>query len=152
MSVIPDVVRNFQFAVEFDGIDQFLIQKVSGLEKEFETLTYGDIGADVERPGRPKAQDVTFEKILKADGADNYAWDVLQKIYNNSTGKYAAPTDYLRNWVLKMLNPNGSVAKRLILTEGWVKKVAMSDFDRLGNDKVIETITLSVRDIVGVKA
>lgn len=152
MANVADVVRNFMWAVEFDGIDQFLVQKVSGIEKEYDTITYGDVGADVERPGRPKSSDVTFEKVIKATGGDNAAWEELQKIYNSGTGKYANSNEYVKNRILKMLNPDGTVARTFILTESWIKKVSMSDFERLGNDPVMETVTLSVRDIIAVKS
>lgn len=150
MSNIADVVRNFMWSVEFDGIDQFLIQKVSGIEKEFDIVTYGDVGADVERPGRPKSADVVFEKVIKAGGGDNAAWEELQKIYNAGTGKYAPSSEYVKNRTLKMLNPDGTVARTFVLTESWIKKVSMSDFERLGNDAEIETVTLSVRDVIPV--
>ena len=145
MAVVADPVRNFQFVIEINGLDQFLIQDISGIKKEFEKIIYNDVGADVERPGRPKTGDIQFKKIIRAKNADNWAWEMLQSIFDGV--KYSLPSDYVGTWVLKALNPDNTVARRFVLTEAWVQAVELSDLARGGNEALMDTFTASVRDI-----
>lgn len=145
MAVVADVVRNFQWVIEINGLDQWLIQEISGISSEFEKVIYNDVGEDVERPGRPKSGDISFKKVIRAKNSDNWAWEMLRKIFNGVS--YSTPADYMGTWTLKLLNPDNTVARRYALTEAWVQKVELDDLARGGNEAAMDSVTLSVRRI-----
>lgn len=139
----------FNFAIEVDGIDQFLIQDVKRPEIEIGSVSHGAANYDVKTAGGVAVSDAELKKIKPAPERDSWAMDWMFEAQNMNTGTGTLSEQYKRNIVFKELAPNG-VALSAELWEGaWCKKTSNENYKRGNqNENVIETVTISVDRVV----
>ena len=135
----------FQFAIEIDGVDQFLIQEVKKPEVEIGAVKHGATNHDVKTAGGIDVADAELRKVVNAVTADGWAWNWLTTAQEFDNGG-GIDEQYKKNVVFKELAPDGKTTMRSWLWIGcWVRKVSDSDYKRGNqNENVIETVILSV--------
>lgn len=141
MSKIPNTRKDFRFAIEIGGINQFLVQKVTPPEASLGVVEHGASAneGNTKTPGKPKFGDLVVEKICPSDKADTWAWDWFTKARNGLRTNYAFFA------VLHELNEQGTAPiASYDLGEIWASKIGKSVYDRAGENNVIETVTFAV--------
>ncbi len=135
----------FNFAIEIDGIDQFLIQEVKKPEVEVGAVSHGATNYDVKTAGGVAVADAELQKIKPAPQSDTWAWDWLNKAQDMNTGTGALAEDYKKDIVFKELAPNGTTLNAWLWEGAWVRKCSENNHKRGNqNDNIIETVTISV--------
>lgn len=141
-------VKEFQFIVEIDGVDQFELQKVSPPKVEVEVDEHGAGTHRVKTGGMAKVGNAKFEKIKLLSTGTMWAWNWLNRVVNTKTGKGGLAIDYKRTVVIKEMAPDGSYA---VSKELWVGvfpvAIERSDKDRKSSNNIIDTIELSVDEV-----
>ena len=64
----------FNFKIEIEGIDQFLIQDVKMPEVEIGAVEHGATNYNIKTAGGVSYSDAELQKIVPADGGDRWAW------------------------------------------------------------------------------
>lgn len=147
MGGVANAVKIFQFAIEIDGINQFLIQEVKMPEVERGSVEHGAEDYNIKTAGGKAVSDAELKKLVPAPEGDDWAWDWLLEAGNSLA------EDYKKDVVFKELAPDGVTTLNAYLWEGcWVKKISKSDFKRGNqNENVVETVTISVDNIIKIK-
>ena len=138
-----NTVKTFNFAIEADGLDQFLVQEMTIPEVEIASVQHFTSNSATKTAGLVSVSDLEATKIKLSDAADNWAWDWLNTAQNHVVGTGALPADYKRNIVVREMNAAGRTVNRWILYGCWVRKVATSTHNRAASENVLETVTFS---------
>ena len=147
MSGVANAVKIMQFAIEIDGVDQFLIQEVKQPEVERGSVEHGAEDYNIKTAGGKTVGDAELKKLIPAPESDSWAWDWLEQAGNSLA------EEYKRDVVFKELAPDGKTTLNAYLWEGvWAKKIAKSDAKRgAQNENMMETVTLSVDNVTPIK-
>lgn len=145
MGVQANARKVFNFAIEIDGIDQFLIQDVKKPEVEVGAVNHGATNYDIKTAGGVAVSDAELQKIKPAPESDSWAWKWLNDAQNMNTGTGKLAENYKKDVVFKELGPNGTTLNAWLWVGCWVRKATDSNYKRGNqNENVIETVTLSV--------
>lgn len=135
----------FNFAIEIDGIDQFLIQDVKEPEIEIGAVEHGATNYNVKTAGGVAVSDAELQKIIPAATGDKWAWDWMRTAQDPITGTGQLPSQYKKDIVFKVLSPQGNTIEAYLWEGAWVRKSSKSNRKRGNqNENVIETVTISV--------
>ncbi len=137
--------QRYQFAVEINGFDYALFQKVKLPDIEFEEVAFAPAGSmfDQKVAGRAKFSDITYEKGIQQDGTDREALNWVQKILDVNASSGGVPEDYMRDVDIVQYNRQGNETRRWTLHGAWVKKLEYGELEGKSNENVIEVMTLS---------
>ncbi len=143
-----NVQKNYNFAIEVDGIHQLLIQKVTTPTVGFQEHKHGIGGdlPDVKTPGKKQVGDMVCEGIVDAVTSDGKLWRKLQK---QEGAKY---TRIIENGYLVELDNTGNEKGRWEIVDMWLKEIAGSEYvtGEDGAANMIRKATFSVYDFVRV--
>lgn len=130
------MLRNYNFAVQIDGMDELHFSEVSGLSVEVQAIHFRsgtDLGTGGKvLPGRISYEPVTLERGLARDLA---LWDWLSTIEGGQTD--------LRNVTISVLDEEHQPAVAFRLASAWPSRLKLGRLDGLGNGVAIEKLTLS---------
>lgn len=128
---------NFYFKVSISNVGDISCNEVSGLETEYEEITYraGDspIFTKQKMPGLRKAGDLTLKKGIFKD--DKAMWDWINKIKLNTVQRETA--------TVSLLDESGSPVKTWEAVNVWPKKLTVEGFKAEGNTPAFETLLLA---------
>lgn len=80
--------------------------------------------------------------LIKPLTKDRTAWDWL------TAGRYGRAMDYKQDIVVKEMDPSGIRAVNRWIWEGaWVSNFNNGEYDRLGTDNLIQTLTIQVDEV-----
>ena len=145
MAKVANPRKVFQFALDAQGINQYLVQKITPPEVEIESVEHGDTNYDVKTAGKVKTGDMVLEKLKPAEGPDLWAHNWFKQAQDVLLGGGALSQVYKKDLTIRELDPSGKVTLQTHIIEGaWVKKISLNDRDRGASDNSIETVTLSV--------
>lgn len=127
---------SFYFQVSI-GSDKMSFSEVSGLESEFEEITYraGDspIFTKMKMPGLRKAGDVTLKKgIFKGD---KKMWEWLNGVKLNTIERKVI--------TISLLDESNNPVTTWEVVNAWPKKITVEGFKADGNTAAIETLVLA---------
>lgn len=143
-----NATKVFNFAIEINGIDQFLFQDVKVPEIEIGAVEHGATNYNVKTAGGVAVSDAELQKIIPAPQGDSFAWDWLSQAQNMNTGQGGLTEDYYKDVVFKELGPDGSTLNSYLWTGCWVRKIAKSNAKRGKQDEnMLETVTVSVNRV-----
>lgn len=143
--VIPQsLYQRWNFAVEINGFDVALFTKAQIPKVEFEVVSFAPGGSmfDQKLAGRAKFEDITLEKGVLQDGADEAARDWLRQIINVNNHSGAPASDYMRDIDLVQYNRAGEETRRWTLHGAWPKSLEYDDLDGSSSENMLEKITL----------
>jgi phage tail-like protein len=137
--------QRYQFALEINGFDYALFQKVKLPEVEFEEVAFAPAGSlfDQKVAGRAKFADITCEKGIRQDGTDRGALDWVQNILDVNSSSGGVPEDYMRDVDIVQYNRRGEETRRWTLHGAWVKKLEYGELEGKSNENVIEVMTIT---------
>lgn len=142
----------FNFAVEIDGVDQFLIQDAKKPEVEIGAVLHGASNHDEKTAGGVAVSDAEFQKVKPADSGDSWAWDWLNDAQDMNAGSGKLPVDYQKDIVFKELAPTGAVLNAWLWENAWVRKATDSNYKRGNkNENTLETVIISVDRVKKLK-
>lgn len=148
MAKIANPSKVSKFAVEIDGLDQFLVQECSIPTPEIAVTEHGDTNHPVKTAGLVSVGDVELKKLRVADGSDRWAWDWLNQAQDMIGGSGSLPSEYKKTIVIKQLAGDGKTTVNSWTCFGaWPSKIALSPFNRQSSDNTIETVTLTIDEI-----
>ena len=128
---------SFYFKVSISNVGDISCSEVSGLETEFEEITYraGDspVFTKLKMPGLRKASDVTLKKGQFKD--EKAMWDWLNQVKLNIIQRETV--------TISLLDESGSPVKTWELTNAWPKKITIEGFKSDGNTPAIETLVIA---------
>jgi hypothetical protein len=132
--------KDFNWTIEINGIDSFLVQDVKLPKMTLATVTHGMPGNLPNRntPGKPTIGDLVIQKMTPATKKEYWAWDWFALAM---AGQYS---QFAQNGFFKEKAPSGIVRRRFIFIDAWVKDIDTSNFTAEGSNKLIETVTLEV--------
>ena len=142
----------FNFAIEINGVDQFLIQDVKAPEPEIGEVNHGATNHDIKTAGGVSYSNAELQKIKPTSSNDRRFLDWLLEAQNPITGTGGVPESYKKTVIFKELSTDGVTTLNSEIWEGaWVKKVAKGNFKRGNqNENVIETVTIVVDKVIPV--
>lgn len=137
------IAKQARFLIEVDGLDQFLAQNVTIGDLEISEIMVGQgiDQPDAKIPGKVTIGDVEVQKLIPTDSMETWAWDWLLLALTQNRETYA------RDIVFKLLGDNQQVIRTYVLFDAWPKTINLGELDRVGEDKVMETVTLAVSNI-----
>ena len=122
---------SFYFKVSISNVGDISCSEVSGLETEYEEITYraGDspVFTKLKMPGLRKAGDLTIKKGIFKD--DKALWDWVNKVKMNT--------------IVSLLDESGSPVKTWEAVNAWPKKLTVEGFKSDGNTTSIETLVIA---------
>lgn len=128
---------SFYFKVSISNVGDISCSEVSGLEAEYEELTYraGDskIFTKMKMPGLKKAGDVTLKKGVFKD--DKAMWDWINKVNMNIIQRETV--------TISLLDESGSPVKTWEVANAWPKKITVEGFKSDANSPAMETLILA---------
>lgn len=137
--------KQFNFAIEISGIDQFYFQELKTPDVEIAAVAHGATNHTIKTAGAVTTGDAELMKLIPADTIDDFAYEWLYRAQNPETGKGGTPAQYKENVVVKRINGAGKTVDRYIWEGAWVRMISTSNFARgEANENIIETVTVSV--------
>ena len=120
---------SFHFKVTLGSVGEISFSEVSGLETEFEEITYraGDSNdfTKLKMPGLKKVSDITLKKGIFV--SDSQLWKWIGNV----------------NVTISLLDESHSAVKTWSLTNAWPKKITVEGFKADGNSVAMETLILA---------
>lgn len=140
-SSVVDTRKQFNFAIELDGLIVDLVKSVTLPEQEFNKVEQtGPDGLIDETPGRYKFSEITIEKYLPADTNDIF----FEQWFENQ--KNTPPSSHRRNFTVHHLGSDHQTIIDSWNVEGaWITKLTPPKNDRGSDDDSIETIAIRCR-------
>ncbi len=130
------MLRNYNFAVQIDGMDELHFSEVTGLSVEVQAILFRsgtDLGTGAKvLPGRISYEPVSLERGLARDLA---LWEWLSTIEGGQTD--------MRNVTISVLDEEHEPAIAFRLTSAWPSRLQLGRLDGLGNGVAIEKLTLT---------
>jgi phage tail-like protein len=133
-----DLIGNYNFRVEIDGVDVGSFNQVDGLSIEQEVIEYQD-GEDLllrKRPGRIKYGDITLKRGYSASSVLN-DWIEAARLGIQERKTVSIILD-------DNSNPDSFSGKRWNLFEAFPKSWKLSTLDGKGNDLVTEELVIAI--------
>jgi len=130
--------KNFRYALEFLGINMFLIQEATIPTVEADLVEHGAPGnlPNGKTPGKMRVGQLILKKLKPAVGADTWAWDWFAE---NITG---LRNQFARTGFFTELGPDGfTPVKKWFCGDVFVQKIETDPFVSTGSDNVMETVT-----------
>lgn len=128
---------SFYFKVSISNVGDISCSEVSGLETEYEEITYraGDspVFTKLKMPGLRKAGDLTIKKGICKD--DKKLWDWINKVKLNTIQRKVV--------TVSLLDESGSPVKTWEAVNAWPKKLTIEGFKTDGNTTSIETLVIA---------
>ena len=145
--------QGWQWTITVDGFDAAVFQKVTlpEVSTEIDTFASGGSIRDEKFAGRKTIGDCTLEKGMFADNGDMAAWNWLTAEVNTATGNQGLPADYRKTVVISHVDRLGRVTQKWTLYEAFVSKLAWSDGEGTNSEHMVETLTLTVGDVLVTK-
>ena len=144
------VRETYNFRISINGLEAGLAQKV---KKPTTSVAEGTIGRGGGKPARKipmrsQIGNLTLQKLIKGEGADEWAWDQLNKARNFKTGATSARTDYEFDFDVEHLAPDAETVLDRWTYTGWVSSVEEGEYDAENDDSpMLETVVISVNGI-----
>jgi phage tail-like protein len=140
MAEQQEIYRNYGFFIELQGERAGYFRKVTGLGLEVECIEHreGGFPAGVRKlPGRTRINDITLEQgITQSDTM----WRWLDTAVQGKVER--------RNVSIVLLGPDGlTEVVRWNCTNVWPCQVLITDFNALGNEVLIESMTLAAETL-----
>ena len=136
----PEIFRNYGFLLELQGERAGYFTKISGLGLEVESIEYreGGMPSTVRKlPGRTSIHDVELSYGVTQSDA---LWRWLNTAVQGRVER--------RHVSIIVLAPDGQTpVTRWDLGNAWLRKCELADFDALGNDVMIERLTLAAETL-----
>ncbi|KKB50615.1 phage tail protein [Parabacteroides gordonii] len=128
---------SFYFQVNLGDEKVVSFSEVSGLETEYEEITYraGDspIFTKLKMPGLRKSGDITLKKGIFS--GDQAMWNWINSVKMNTVKRQTV--------TISLLDQEGSPAQTWTLTNAWPKKITVEGFKADGNTASMETLILA---------
>lgn len=128
---------NFYFQVNLGDEKVVSFSEVSGLETEYEEITYraGDspVFTKLKMPGLKKTNDITLKKgIFKSD---QKMWTWINSVKLNTVKRQTV--------TISLLDESGAPAQTWTLTNAWPKKITVEGFKADTGSAAMETLILA---------
>lgn len=133
--------KDFDWAIELDGIDQFLIQDVKLPTATIGVVMHGAPGPipNMGTPGKPVFGDLVLQKMTPAFEPEFKAWTWFAQALSG------VPALFAKTGFLKERAPGfGATRRKYLIQEAWVKSIDTSNFRAQGEANIIETVTMQV--------
>ena len=128
---------SFHFKVTLGSVGEISFSEVSGLENEFEEITYraGDSNdfTKLKMPGLKNVTDIPFKKGIFV--SDSQLWKWIGNVNMNIIQR--------ENVTISLLDESHSAVKTWSLTNAWPKKITVEGFKADGNSVAMETLILA---------
>lgn len=135
----------WKFLVEIDGVVSAGFQKCSELSGSTAVIEHYEGGAIIpdKSPGRGKFDDITLERGAVIGDLDLYDWfsSVLDAVAGIGG---ATPGDYKRDMDIVQQDRSGLELMRWRVSQAWPNKFKAGDWDNDSDEKVIESVVLSI--------
>lgn len=140
-----NVIKQFQYILEIEGMPMLSMQEVTPPEVEIEETMHSVGTYDIKTPGRIKVSDLVCKKVMAyEDTLDSWAWNWLLQAQDFELGGLI-PDNYIKNGRLIYTAPDlKSILQTYELGNIWVKKISTDALVRNSSDNIIETVTFSV--------
>lgn len=142
---VDNPLRNFDFALEIEGVVQAHLQGVTVPKVEWTEHKQGSQGnrPDKKTPGKKIIGDMTIEKVVPAPEGDASIWEWFQLAAINLREAYARP-----GFLIEL--SNGVPINRWFLDDIWVKSIETSQYDTRGDNSanVLRTVVISCGDFI----
>jgi phage tail-like protein len=140
-----DPYKNFKFRVKWGGNYVAGVNKVGGLTRTTEVVTYregGDPSMERKSPGQTKYEAITLERGITQDLAfeqwANKVWN-----YSSTLGTEVSLQDFRKDIIIEMYNEAGQLVIAYNVYRCWVSEyLAQPDLDASANAVAIQHIKL----------
>ena len=123
---------SFHFKVTLGSVGEISFSEVSGLETEFEEITYR-AGDSNDFTKLKKVSDITLKKGIFV--SDSQLWKWIGNVNMNIIQR--------ENVTISLLDESHSAVKTWSLTNAWPKKITVEGFKADGNSVAMETLILA---------
>lgn len=144
-----DPYKNFRFRVKWDNVYVAGINKVSGLSRSTEVISYragGDPSTTRKSPGQTTYEAITLEQGISFDESferwANKVWDFRHSQGNNPQNLVSL-ADFRKDITIELYNEAGQLVQAYNVYRCWVSEYnALPELDADGNAVAIESIQL----------
>lgn len=127
----------FYFKIEIEGIGEFAVKEVSGLDMEAQIIEYRHGNSPefstIKMPGLKKYSNVTLKKGIFESGNKFFDW--LNEIKMNTIKR--------RPVIISLLDESGTPAMIWKLTNAWPSKITGVSLKQDGNETAFESMELA---------
>lgn len=149
MTKIANPAKGYRYSIELNGFNQALCQSVEIGEIELAKDLHGDGNKDIKTPGRVTVPDIVIEKLVAASQSDPFFWNWLRTAQNTTTGDAELPDVVKKSFFVHLLNPrDGSIRQTWMAVGAWPHKVKPGKLGDREEGNYMETVTLSVDDLI----
>lgn len=140
-------VKQFQYVIEVDGLDQFLCQELTLPDETIEEAEHTEGNAVYRTPGLTRIGDVTLSNLVPTDENDDWAKSWLLQVQDRQAGSGGTPEQYLRTVVVRLLDNGGNTIKTYEMIDCWVKQITGLTLSKSTSDNIMREVVLVVNDI-----
>ena len=142
MAHIANPIKSYNYVVEVDGLDTYLVQSITLPEREVEKVEHGEGQSTIKTAGKFIIGDITMSKLIPTEMADSWATEWLDASYGTLANVYK------KTLVVKVLHPDSTTIARSYICRGcFPSKVSLSEFSSTTSENIIETVVFSVDSI-----
>jgi len=143
---VDNVLKNYDFALEINGVNQALLQGVTPPTVEYTEHKQGQQGnrPDKKTPGKKIVGDLVAEMVVSAITGSPEIWKIFQAT------ALAPRSGYIGTGFLIETNPIGVPINRFFIGDVWIKKIESAQLSTKGDNSadVLRTVTFSIEDYI----
>lgn len=137
--------KKYLFTLEFDGLEPFLVQKVTLPKISVETAEHGSGNILVKTGGMVKYTELELSKLMFSNKNEAWAYNWLKLVANPETGGNGVPSQYKKNGYLVYLQPdNETILQKWQLFGCFPKEIEPEELDKTSSDNLMEKVIISV--------
>ena len=134
-------LKQFNFDIEIDGYVQFSAQEVTLPKATIAKVEHGEGGVKKNTPGTTSFEDLTINMLMLSPRADGWAVTWFNNVRNG------APSQYLKNVVIRMKDNDGKTVVTKEYEECWVTSLGGETLSQTGDENVISEVVVVVNGI-----
>lgn len=147
MPNISNPRKEFNFTINFEGLNPWLAQEVTTPEVSLDATAHGDANYEVKTAGMRKVGDMNIKKLCPSDATDLWVSAWIERCQSAYTQSGELPSEYKRDLMIEELGPdNITVIGRWELVGVWPKRRGDRSLNRLSSNNILEDIDFSVDD------
>jgi phage tail-like protein len=130
--------KQFQYAVEVDGLEQLLAQELSLPDYTVDEVEHGEGNTIYRTPGMARFGDLTLSKLMKGANPDSFVDNLIRQVQDWQTGGGQSPQIYLKTMIVRVKDNAGQTIKSYEFTDCWVKQKTGITLSRTTSDNIME--------------
>ncbi len=131
-------IKQFQFSIEIDGLEQFRCQTATLPDLTTDEAEHTEGNLVVRTPGLARIGDLTLGNLIPSDTADDWATDLFKSVNDIEGGFGNIPELYLITITIRMYDNAGNTKNTWEYKDCWMKQLTGIGLDKGTSDNIIQ--------------